>query len=45
MPKNPILDSLQEKVQSFKDTMPVVVALRNLTIIAPDDNYYWDSIF
>jgi len=30
MPKNPILDELQEKVYSFKDTMPVITALRLL---------------
>ena len=29
MPPNPVLDKLKEMVFEFKDTVPVVVALRN----------------
>jgi dynein heavy chain len=40
LPANPILDELRELVFSFKDTMPVVLALRNQYL----KNYHWDQI-
>jgi len=38
LPSNPILEELKELVFSFKDTMPVVVALGNPKL----KNYHWD---
>lgn len=40
LPSNPILEELKELVFSFKDTMPVVLALRNKNL----KTYHWDSI-
>lgn len=40
LPSNAILDELKELVFSFKDTMPVVLALRNKNL----KSYHWDAI-
>jgi len=40
MPQNPILEKLKKMVFDFKDTMPVVVALRNKDL----HDYHWDEI-
>jgi dynein heavy chain len=37
---NPVLDELREAVFSFKETMPIVMALRNKYL----KNYHWDKI-
>lgn len=40
LPPNPILDSLKTLLNTFKDTMPVVIALRNPTL----QEYHWKEI-
>lgn len=40
MPTNPTLTNLKEKVDKFRDLMPIVSALRN-TYLQP---YHWDEI-
>jgi dynein heavy chain len=37
---NPVLEELKDLVFSFKDTMPVVLALRNRNL----KTYHWNSI-
>ncbi len=37
---NPVLDELKHLVFSFKETMPIVMALRNKYL----KNYHWDKI-
>lgn len=40
MPGNPVLDNLKSLVYEFKDSMPVVVALRNKDL----KEYHWEEI-
>ena len=40
LPQNPILDELKTLLNTFKDTMPVVIALRDPTL----QSYHWDEI-
>jgi dynein heavy chain, axonemal len=40
MPPNPVLDKLKTLVFEFKDTIPVVVALRNKAL----RDYHWKHI-
>lgn len=40
LPGNPILEQLKNKVYDFKETMPVVVALRNPEL----KDYHWKEI-
>ena len=40
MPPNPVLDKIKGLVFEFKDTIPVVVALRNAAL----KESHWDSI-
>lgn len=40
LPPNPILDELKEIVFDFKDTMPVVIALRNKNL----KDHHWKDI-
>ena len=40
LPVNPVLDLLRELVFDFRDTMPVVIALKNKNL----KNYHWEQI-
>jgi len=40
MPQNPVLDELRRLVFSFKNTIPIVVALRNQNM----KDYHWEAI-
>jgi dynein heavy chain len=40
LPPNPVLDKIRTLVYEFKDTIPVVVALRNPAL----EQVHWDNI-
>ena len=42
LPANPILEKLKNLLKTFKDAMPVVIALSNK--IVQEDEVYWSEI-
>ena len=42
LPSNPILDELKKLLKTFKEAMPVVIALSNK--IVQEDEQYWAEI-
>jgi len=42
LPGNPVLDALKKLLVTFKDSMPVVIALSNKKL--QEDNEYWHQI-